>query len=105
VTARAGYRTIEPIAVDFDTDLSAAVSVGYRYSVALPWRYGDGLYSLERLSFEPRLRSWLDDQVGLGADLTVNADALINYAAPVSFGISMGYAESWWYRFGLRLPL
>ena len=105
VTARAGYRAAEPIAVDFDTDISAAASIGYRYSVALPWRYGDGLYSLERLSFEPRLRTWLDDAPGFGADMTVNADTLVNYAAPVSFGVSMGYAEGWWYRFGLRLPL
>lgn len=105
LTARAGYRAPEPIAVDFATDVSLAASVGYRYSVAVPWRYGDGLYSLERLSVEPRVRTWLDDAPGFGADITVNADALINYAAPVSFGVSVGYAEGWWYRFGLRLPL
>ncbi len=102
---RAGYRPPEPIAVDFDSDLSAALTVGYRYSIPMRWRYGDGLYSLERLSFEPRGRLWLDDTVGVGADLTVNADTLINYGAPVSFGGSVGYAESFWFRVGLRLPL
>ncbi|MEM7737161.1 MAG: hypothetical protein AAF267_15370 [Deinococcota bacterium] len=102
---RAGYRPPEPIAVDFDTDLSAALTIGYRYSVPIRWRYGDGLYSLERISFEPRGRLWLDDAVGAGADLTVNADVLINYGAPISLGGSVGYAEDFWFRIGLRLPL
>lgn len=100
----AGYRPASPLPVAPQA-WGAIGTLGYRLSLDAPWRYGDGLYSLERLTLEPRLRLWLAEGFGLGGDLSLYADTLVNYAAPVSFGVTLGYAESFWYRFGLRLPL
>ena len=101
---RGGYRPPPPVPLRLEP-FAGVVTVGYRLSLPAPLRYGDGLYALERLTLEPRLRLWHDGALGAGADLSLHADTLLNYAAPVSFGLSFGYAERFWYRMGLRLPL
>lgn len=103
---RAGYRPARLIPLEAEGALSALATLGYRRSVALEWRYGDGRYALERLSLTPRARVWLSSsgQVGVGADLTVMLDTLVNYGAPVSLGATLGYADGLWYRTSLRLP-
>ena len=101
--ARAGYRMSEPVSVGLD-DYALFTTVGYRYTLDAEYLYGDGLYALESISFEPRLRSWFDGDIGVGADMSINADILLNYAAPISVGVTAGYADGFWYRFGVRLP-
>lgn len=101
---RAGYRQSPPVPLSLQ-EYAAVGSAGYRVSFAIEWRYSDGLYALERVTLEPRARSWFDGAFGLGGDLSFNIDTLINYQAPVSFGVSLGYAQGLWYRFGLRLAL
>jgi hypothetical protein len=101
---RAGYRQAPPIPVALDK-WAALATLGYRYSLPIRYRYGDGLLALESLTFEPRLRGWFDGSLGIAGDLTLNADTVINYSAPISFGVTLGYARGLWYRFGLRLTL
>ncbi len=104
LSLRLGYRLSPPVPLRLEP-LAAVGTAGYRVSFSTPLRYGDGLYALERLTLEPRARLWHDGQLGVGGDLSLHADTLVNYAAPVSLGVTLGYAEGFWYRLGLRLPL
>jgi hypothetical protein len=101
---RSGWRPTPPVPLRLDP-LAAVATVGYRASVPLAWRLGDGRYALERLTIELRARSWFDGVVGVGGDAGVWADTLLWYAAPLSFGGSVGYSEGWWGRVGLRFGL
>lgn len=102
---RAGYRPAWPVPLTPGSDLAALLSVGLARSFPAELRYGDGLYALERVTLEPRLRSWLGDALHLGGDLTVSLDTVLGYGAPVSVSGTLGYADSFWYRVGVRLPL
>ncbi len=101
---RGGYRIAPPVPVRLGS-LTALGTAGYRVSLPVGWRYGDGLYALERVSLEPRARVWLGTPSGLGADLTVSLDTVLNYSAPLSLSATFGYADGFWTRFGVRLPL
>ncbi|MBS3934076.1 MAG: hypothetical protein KGZ35_06950 [Truepera sp.] len=100
----AGYRPALPIPLTPESVMALA-SLGHRLSLITAWRYDDGLYALERLTFTPRLRGWLAGGFYLGADLTVMADLVINYGAPLSVGVAGGYAEGFWLSLVSRLPL
>ena len=102
---RAGYRPAWPVPLKADADLAALVSVGSSRSFPFKLRVGDGLYALERVTLEPRLRTWLDGALHLGGDLTVSLDSVINYGAPVSLSGTLGYSNGVWTRFAVRLPL
>lgn len=104
LSARLGYRPSPPVPVALEP-WAAVGTAGFRLSLSAPLRYGDGLYSVERVTLEPKLRLWWDGALGLGADLSAYLDALVNYAAPVSLGVSVGYADGFWTRLSLRLPL
>ena len=102
---RTGYRQAPQLPLHL-ADFAAVGTLGYRHSVPAKLRYGDGLYALERVSLEPRLRTWFDGSLGVGADLSVNLDTVINYSAPLSFGATLGFVRNEpWYRFGVRLNL
>ena len=102
---RAGYRQAPQLPLSLG-DFSAVGTLGYRRSLPLELRYGDGLYALERVTLEPRLRGWFNGGVGVGADISVNLDSMLNYSAPVALGATLGYVQNRvWYRFGVRLSL
>ena len=101
---RAGYRQSPVVALDLE-DWAAVGLVGYRVSFPIEWRIDDGVYSLERLTLEPRLRPYFDGVFGLAADVTLSADTVLGYGAPVSLSLSLGYADGFWYALGWRLPL
>jgi hypothetical protein len=102
---RGGYRPsrIVPLALE---DWAVMGTMGYRVSLPVQWRVGDGRYALERVTLEPRLRPYFDGTFGLGADLTLSADTILGYGAPTTFGVTFGYAQNrvYW-NFGLKLPL
>ena len=98
---RAGYRPAWPVPLRTDADFAALVSVGAARSFPLKLRVGDGLYALERVTLEPRLRSWLDSTLHLGGDLTVSLDSVLGYGAPVSFSGTLGYTSGVWTRFAV----
>jgi hypothetical protein len=105
LTLRAGYRPSLPIPVSL-SEWAAVGTLGYRVSLPLEWRLGDGRYALERLTLEPRVRSYFDGVFGLGADITVSADTILGYGAPSTFAVAFGYAQNrLWSSVGLRLPL
>ncbi len=101
---RAGYRQSPVIGLSLE-DWAAVGLLGYRLSVPIQWRIDDGVYSLERLTLEPRLRPYFDGALGLAGDLTLSADTVLGYGAPVSLSLSVGYANGFWYALGWRLPL
>ena len=102
---RGGYRSSVPIPISL-SEWAAVGTIGYRVSLPVEWRLGDGRYALERVTLEPRLRGYFDGTFGLGADITINADTIIGYGAPSTFGVTFGYARNrFWSSFGLRLPL
>jgi hypothetical protein len=101
---RTGYKQSPPISLALN-DWAAVGLVGYRMSVPIEWHIDDGVYALERITLEPRLRPYVDGSIGLAGDLTVSADAVLGYGAPVSFSLSIGYAQGLWYGLGWRLPL
>ena len=73
--------------------LTALGTAGYRVSLPVGWRYGDGLYALERVTVEPRVRGWLGTSSSVGADLTLSLDTVLNYSAPLSLSATFGYAD------------
>lgn len=102
---RAGYRPAWPFPLEVGSDLAVLATVGGARSFPVAWRFGDGLYALERLTLEPRLRGWLGSALHVGGDLTVSLDTVLGYNAPVSLSGTLGYAGGFWTRLGLRLPL
>ena len=102
---RAGYRPAWPVPLTAQSELAGLFSVGLARSFPIQLRYGDGLYALERVTLEPRLRSWLDSALHVGGDLTASFDLVLGYGAPVSVSGALGYAGGVWYRLGVRLPL
>ena len=102
---RAGYRPAWPLPLRADADFAALVTLGGARSFPLQLRFGDGLYALERVTLEPRLRSWVDGHLHLGGDLTVSLDSVLGYGAPVSLSGTLGYTNNFWTRFAVRLPL
>jgi hypothetical protein len=101
---RTGYRQAPPVPLALK-DWAAVGTLGYRYSLPIVWRYADGLVATERLTLEPRLRGWFDGSLAIGTDLGLNLDTVFIYSVPVSFGFTLGYAQAFWYSFGLRLTL
>lgn len=104
LSLRAGYRQPPMVSLDLG-DWSAVGLVGYRLSLPVQWRIDDGVYALERLTFEPRVRPYFDGRFRLAADLTLSADAVLGYGAPVSLSMSLGYAQGFWYGLAWKLPL
>jgi hypothetical protein len=105
LSLRAGYRPALVIPLSLK-DWAVFGTVGYRVSLPVEWRLGDGRYALERVTLEPRLRPYFDGSFGVGADLTITADTVIGYGAPTTFGVTLGYVQNrFWSSFGLRLPL
>ncbi|HEX7004046.1 MAG TPA: hypothetical protein VF168_07655 [Trueperaceae bacterium] len=99
-----GYRAPPPIPIHV-APWSLFGTVAARASLPVGWRYADGLLALERLTAEVRLHSAFDGALIPGADLSLWADTMLRYGAPVSVGGTLGFAEGWWYRLGLRVPL
>ena len=104
LAGRGGYQIAPPVPVRLES-FAALGTAGYRVSLPVGWRYGDGLYALERVTVEPRVRGWLGTSSGVGADLTLSLDTILNYSAPLSLSATFGYADGFWTRFGVRLPL
>ncbi len=102
---RAGYRPAWPVPLGDESELAGLFSVGLARSLPTRFRYSDGLYALERVTLEPRFRTWLGSALHVGGDLTTSLDLVLGYGAPVSFSGTLGYAGGFWYRLGLRLPL
>ena len=101
---RGGYAIAPPVPVRLES-FAVLGTAGYRVSLPVGLRYGDGLYALERVTVEPRARAWLGADAGVGADLTLSLDTVLNYSAPLSLSATFGYADGFWTRFGVRLPL
>jgi hypothetical protein len=101
---RAGYRQSPVIGLALE-DWAAVGVLGYRYSIPVEWRIDDGVYSFERFTLEPRLRPYFDGSFGVAPDLTLSADLVLGYGAPVSLSVTFGYAQGFWYAVGWRLPL
>lgn len=105
LSLRAGYHLAPPMPVVFASTWAGVGTVGYRYSLPVAWRYGDGLHAIERITFEPRVRGWLDSHFHIGWDVSVSLDTVLFYGATGSVVGTLGYAGGFWYRFGVRLPL
>ena len=101
---RLGYRQGPPIPLAL-APWAASSSLGYRYSYPVAWRYDDGLFALERVTLETRFRSWYDGDLGIGGDVTLNADTVLSYNAPLTLSATVGYSQLFWYRIGLGFSL
>lgn len=106
--ARAGYRPNLSIPIPYNpqTPWLGELRLAYRYSQPLGWRYGDGLYGLERLTLQPQIYGWAGQNFGLGGAFTLGADMMIVYAAPVSLQATVGYnlGHGMWTRIGAGIP-
>ena len=111
----AGYRPLPPVPVVLP-ELAAIASLGARLSVPVRWRWADGLAALERIDVQPAVRLWggtgpaagqggaWASRVGVGGDVGLWADTVLDYEGVVRLGVRGGYADGWWLRFGLGLP-
>lgn len=100
----AGYRPALPLPL-LTEEWAVLMSVAVRESLPIEWRYADGILALERLTFEARTHGSYDGELRAAADLSMWADLMVRYGAPISLGGSAGYANRWWYRLGVRVPL
>ncbi len=101
---QAGYRPRQPIPITMNSDFNALAHIGFRHTINTAWRYGDGLHAIERVSIKPRLSTWYDTELHVGADIGLYFDSVVNYLAPISVGAQVGYADGFWYSWGLGLP-
>ena len=109
---RGGYRPAWPAPLP-DGAFGVLVTAGTRVSVPARAVFGGGLLRLERVTLEPRLRGFVQTRTppepfltltpGLGADLSLSLDAVVNRTQRVAVGGTVGYAGSFWYRLNLRV--
>ena len=102
---QAGYNAPLPVSAQLDSDYSLYGHIALRHTIInTGWRYADGLHSIERVSIEPRVSSWYGEDLYLGADVGIYFDTVVNYLAPLSVGAQVGYADGFWYSWGVKLP-
>ena len=111
---RGGYRPVWPLPLP-NGAFGVLVTAGTRVSVPARAVFGGGLLRLERVTLEPRLRGFVQTSPeplpgsfftltpGLGADLSLSFDAVVNRTQRVAVGGTVGYAGSFWYRLNLRV--
>ena len=107
---RGGYRPAWPVPLP-DGAFGVLVTAGTRASVPAPATFGGGLLRLERVTLEPRLRGFVQTSPGtlaavtpgVGADLSLSLDAVVNRTQRVAVGGTVGYAGGLWYRLNLRI--
>ena len=108
----AGYRPAMPVPVEDERVVIGSVVA--RWLVPVGWRVGDGMWAWERLRVEPALRGWVGFSSppttpvpgagasalrgGLGVDLGVGADLVLDYLAPVTLTLRGGFADGPWLR-------
>ncbi len=108
----AGYRPALP--VPLEAELVAQGSIGARWVVPVRLRVADGLLAWERTRIEPALRVWVGASPtdvastspdapwgwrgGLGADVGVGFDGVLDYLAPFALTVRGGVAEGGWLR-------
>jgi len=111
----AGYRPATPVPVG--DEYVVLGSLAARWQVPVRWRLGDGMVAWERLRLEPAVRGWVGfssdagasdlgngahtPRLGIGADLGVGLDAVIDYLAPVTLTLRGGVADGAWLRLEL----
>lgn len=99
---RAGYRPAWPVPLTVSSELAALGTLGVGRSLTTRLVVLSDLLTLERISVEPRLHSWIDQDVHVGADITLSADTLVTTRL-VTVSSTFGYTDTLWARFGLRL--
>lgn len=100
---RTGYRPAWPVPITVDSEVAALTSVGVSRSLALDIILINQIATLERLTVEPRARIWVDRKVHYGVDTTFSIDTTLAANSAVTFSATVGYAQHFWYRFGLRV--
>lgn len=99
---RAGYRPAWPVPLTVTSELATLGTLGVGRSLTTRLVVLSDLLTLERISVEPRLHSWIDQDVHVGADITLSADTLVTTRL-VAVSSTFGYTDTLWARFGLRL--
>jgi hypothetical protein len=100
---RAGYHPAWLVPLTVTSELAALGTLGVGRSLPMRLVVLSDLLTLERISVEPRLHSWMDQDVHVGADITLSADTLVTTTRLVTVSSTFGYTDTLWVRFGLRL--
>lgn len=100
---RAGYRPAWPIPFTATSEFAALGTVGMSSSVNVGLKLLPELFTLDRFTFEPRLRTWVDRDLHTGVDLTLSADTTLTDVIPVTVSSTLGYTDKVWLHFGLRV--
>jgi hypothetical protein len=99
---RAGYKPEEVIPPLRASAWAGTLSAGYRTS--LPVSFQVASVALERITLEPKVRTYWDDSLGLGADVAMSADVKVN-DKPSSLTLNVGYVrQAVWFKVGFLAP-
>lgn len=99
---RAGYKPEEVVPPLRAAGWAGTLSAGYRNS--LPVSFQVAGVKLERITLEPKVRSYWDESFGLSADLAISADVKVNDKRS-SIAVNVGYVEqALWFKFGFLSP-
>jgi hypothetical protein len=95
---RAGYKPEEVVPPLRAAGWAGTLSAGYRNSLPVSFQIAN--VKLERITLEPKVRSYWDESFGLGADVAISADGKVN-DKPSSFTLNVGYVErAVWFKVG-----
>jgi hypothetical protein len=99
---RVGYKPEEVVPPLRPAGWAGTLSAGYRKS--LPVRFQVASVRLERITLEPKVRSYWDESFGLGADVAISADVRVNDKAS-SVALNIGYVQqAVWFKVGFLSP-
>jgi hypothetical protein len=100
IALRVGYKPEEVVPPLRMSSWGAVLSAGYRTVIPIDWN--TGLFSLERITLEPKVRAYVDESLHLATDISVGVDVQRDEAAAIVF--NLGYAQGLWFKVGFLSP-
>jgi len=85
--------------------VSALGTVGYRQSFDTNLSIANSIFTIDRISVEPKVRAWIDSDIAFGADVAIRADTSIFDSSNLSLGLEGGYTDGFWYNFTINSPI
>jgi hypothetical protein len=101
VALRVGYKPEEVIPPLRISSWGGVLSSGYRTSIPLSW--DTGLFSLQRISLEPKLRVYVSDSLHVAMDMAIGLN--LQRDEPSSILLNLGYNQGLWFKIGAITPL
>jgi hypothetical protein len=100
IALRVGYKPEEVVPPLRMSSWGAVLSAGYRTGIPIDWN--TGLFSLERITLEPKVRIYGDKALHLATDISVGLD--LQRDKPSTIVLNVGYSQGLWFKVGFLSP-